>query len=173
VELIGKANLRTVGLFSNTLKVRLLPSTGVTRLRQYCKPVRHPMRPSLLPTEFSLRATTSHRWGFPCFVVSPSACMPSPLPWWDRGTLAVQSAPRRRPSPNSSWVGSHILPFRGLLSVHSRYGLHARRVAYATLFIEGFSDFVTSIAAPIATGWNDSCRAGIAPAEDARLCTAH
>jgi WD domain, G-beta repeat len=23
------------------------------------------------------------------------------------------------------------------------------------------------------TGWNDSCRAGFAPAEDARLCTAH
>ena len=38
---------------------------------------------------------------------------------------------------------------------------------------EGFSDFVTSIAAPIATGWNDSCRAGLSPAEDARLFTAH
>jgi hypothetical protein len=65
------------------------------------------------------------------------------------------------------------LTFRGLLSVHSRYGLHARGVAYATLSTEGFDDFVTSIAAPIATGWNDSCQAGITPAEDARLFTAH
>jgi VIT1/CCC1 family predicted Fe2+/Mn2+ transporter len=72
-----------------------------------------------------------------------------------------------------AWIGSRILAFRGLLSVHSRYGLHARGVAYVTLSIEGFSDFVSSIAAPIATGWNDSCRAGIAPAEDARLFTAH
>ena len=40
-------------------------------------------------------------------------------------------------------------------------------------FTEGFDDFVTSIAAPIATGWNDSCRAGITPAENARLFTAH
>jgi hypothetical protein len=39
----------------------------------------------------------------------------------------------------------------------------------AALSIEGFNDIVTSIAAPIATGWNDSCRAGIAPAENARL----
>ena len=39
--------------------------------------------------------------------------------------------------------------------------------------IEGFGDFVTSIAAPIATGWSESCRVGMAPTEDQRLCTAH
>ena len=44
----------------------------------------------------------------------------------------------------------------------------------ATLCIEGFGGFVASTAAPIATGWSDeSCRAGIAPAEDPRLFTAH
>jgi hypothetical protein len=45
--------------------------------------------------------------------------------------------------------------FRGLLSVHSRYGLPAHRVAIATLFIEGFSGFVTSTAASIVTGQNE------------------
>ena len=35
---------------------------------------------------------------------------------------------------------------------HSRYGLHARRVAYATLYTEGSSSFVTSTAASVATG---------------------
>ena len=40
----------------------------------------------------------------------------------------------------------------------------------ATLCIEGFGGFVASTAAPIATGWSDeSCRAGLAPAEDPRL----
>jgi hypothetical protein len=41
------------------------------------------------------------------------------------------------------------------------------------LSIEGFGDIVTSIAAPIATGWNDSCRVGIAPTEGRHLRTAH
>ncbi len=39
--------------------------------------------------------------------------------------------------------------------------------------IEGFDEFVACLAAPTATGWNDSCQAGFAPAEDARLFTAH
>jgi hypothetical protein len=37
----------------------------------------------------------------------------------------------------------------------ARYGLHARRVAYATFYTEGFSSFVASAAAPIATGWSE------------------
>ena len=45
--------------------------------------------------------------------------------------------------------------FRGLLSVYSRYGLHARQVAYATLYTRGSDDFVSSIAALIATGWSE------------------
>ena len=45
--------------------------------------------------------------------------------------------------------------FRGLLSVHSRYGLHARQVAYATLYIESSDSFVASAAASIATGWSE------------------
>jgi hypothetical protein len=64
-------------------------------------------------------------------------------------------------------------PFRGLLSVHSRYGLHACQVAIATLYTVGFGDFVTSVTAPIATGWSDSCRMGFAPIGNLRLCTAH
>jgi hypothetical protein len=43
----------------------------------------------------------------------------------------------------------------------------------ATLSTVGFSRFVTSSSATIATGWNDSCRAGFAPAENQRLVTAH
>ena len=146
MELIGTKPIS--GLLvssSNEPKVRLLPYTSITRLPQYYEPVRHPTRLSLLLTEFSLRTTTSRRRGFPCFVPSPCACMPSPLPRRDRGGLVVQHSPRRRPSPHSSWVGSRIMPFRGRAppggwsSVHSGYGLPARGVAYATLFTEGFS----------------------------------
>ena len=40
-------------------------------------------------------------------------------------------------------------------------------------YIEGFSYFVTSITAPIATGWSESCRVGLSPTEKRRLITAH
>jgi len=46
-------------------------------------------------------------------------------------------------------------PFRGLLSVHSRYGLQTRQVAKATLYTGGSSSFVTSATAPIASGWSE------------------
>ena len=62
--------------------------------------------------------------------------------------------------------------FRGLLSV--RYGLHAHRVAYATFYTEGFSSFVASAAASIATGWSEPVPGrDFSPAEDQRLFTAH
>ncbi|MGA6977266.1 MAG: hypothetical protein WBZ23_12130, partial [Pseudolabrys sp.] len=37
---------------------------------------------------------------------------------------------------------------------------------------EGFSHFVTSMTAPIASGWS-GCRVGLAPTGKRRLCTAH
>src|ERR1700721_2607021 len=54
------------------------------------------------------------------------------------------------------------------------------RVAACTLalspirdtLIEGFSHFVTSMTAPIASGWSD-CRVGLSPTGKRRLCTAH
>jgi hypothetical protein len=58
-----------------------------------------------------------------------------------------------RASPSSSafpyYMTSRFLHcrFRGLPSVRLRYGLHARQVAIATLYTEGFSGFVTSTAA--------------------------
>jgi hypothetical protein len=63
--------------------------------------------------------------------------------------------------------------FRGLLSVHSRYGLHTCQVTDMTIYTRGFSRFVTSTTAPIATGRNESCRVGFARAGKPCLCTAH
>ena len=64
-------------------------------------------------------------------------------------------------------------PIQGLLGVHSRYGLHTRAVTvYRDTLSEGFSHFVTSIAAPVASGWS-VCRVGFAPTGKRRLFTAH
>ena len=64
---------------------------------------------------------------------------PRLLPRWDYLPLSVPAFPGRT----------------GLLSVHPRYGLHARRVAQATLYTAGSDGFVSSAAAPIATGWSE------------------
>jgi hypothetical protein len=45
--------------------------------------------------------------------------------------------------------------FRGLLSVHSRYGLPARRVTNVTLYTESSDGFVAYAAASVATGWSE------------------
>ena len=64
-------------------------------------------------------------------------------------------------------------PFRGLLSVHSRYGPHTRAATYSWHALpEGFSHFVTSMTAPVAYGWS-GCRVGFAPTGKRRLFTAH
>src|SRR5580692_746806 len=61
--------------------------------------------------------------------------------------------------PSLIWLSGRPVhrPFRGLLGVHSRYGLHTRAVTvYRDTLSEGFSHFVTSIAAPVASGWSVS-----------------
>jgi hypothetical protein len=89
-------------------------------------------------------------WGI--FARFPQSCQPSPI--WQSG----------RP------VHRH---FRGLLGVHSRYGLHTRAVTvYRDTLTVGFSHFVTSMTAPVASGWSDR-RVGLAPTGKRRLSTAH
>ena len=78
-----------------------------------------------------------------------------------------------QPSPHGCPGRPAHRPFRGLLSVHSRYGLHTRQVTRGDPLLRGFSHFVTSMTAPMATGWSESCRVGLAPTEKRRLCTAH
>src|ERR1700724_3488422 len=71
-----------------------------------------------------------------------------------------------------SRVGLHIVLFEACSAF--------TRVAACTLalppirdtLIKGFSHFVTSMTAPIASGWSD-CRVGLAPTGKRRLVTAH
>ena len=100
--------------------------------------------------------------------------MLSPLPW--RSDRAYCFAHFTQPcQPSLIWQSGRPAhcPFRGLLGVHSRYGLHTRAVTvFRDTLSEGFSHFVTSIAAPVASGWS-GCRVGLAPTGKRRLFTAH
>src|SRR6202043_3854641 len=49
---------------------------------------------------------------------------------------------------------------------------HSRGHLYVTSYTEGFSHFVTSMTAPVASGWS-GCRVGLAPTGKRRLLTAH
>src|SRR3981189_193445 len=49
---------------------------------------------------------------------------------------------------------------------------HSRRHLYVTRYTEGFSHFVTSMTAPVASGWSIR-RVGLTPTGKRRLSTAH
>jgi hypothetical protein len=116
--------------------------------------LRHPKRPSLPLTRCQLTATTITARA--SRVAAISLCL-----------YAVATTPAGLMEPIRlncfASVGLPLLAvgrllhctFRGLLSVYSRYGLHARQVAYATLYTRGSDDFVSSVAALIATGWSE------------------
>jgi len=61
-------------------------------------------------------------------------------------------------------------PFRGLRGVHSRCGLHTRAViVFRDPLSEGFRHFVSSMPAPVASGWSGR-RVGLAPTGKAPPC---
>ena len=119
---------RSLAASCTGLELRPLPSVGVTRLRRYYGPLRHPTRPGLALAGCRLEVTHLHRWGFPCCTRSPCASMPSPAPRRDRWVLR-SSRPATAAFPESQAGRLPCCLFRGLLGVHSRYGLHARQVA--------------------------------------------
>jgi len=104
----------------------------------------------------------------------PFAYMPSLIPRQVEWNLFARTIPFASAFPESEAGRPLHCRFRGLLSVYSRYGLHAHRVAYATFYTEGFSSFVASAAASVATGWNEPAPGrDFPPAEDQGLFTAH
>ncbi len=113
------------------LEPRPLPSTGITRLQQYYEPLRHATGPGLSLTGCQLMLPPS---GGASRVASAFLlCVLSPLPRRnDQVHVSLTSPAMSAFLP----LGRSRLPhhaFRGLLSVHSRYGPHIRRVAIPPL----------------------------------------
>src|SRR6202048_5622212 len=127
-ELIGFPISRSFTTYCVCLELRSLPSTGVTRLPRYYEPLRHPRAPSLSLTGFRL-VIADHALGLPVF-----------------RALSLCTCRRHYPGAASERIASLIFiqtyqsspiglsgrpahcPFRGLLGVHSRCGLHTRAV---------------------------------------------
>ena len=172
-ELIGCPISRSLAASCVCLELRSLPSTGVDRLQRYCGPLRHPRAPSLSLAGVRL-IIADHALGLPVLRTLSlcTCCRHYPGAATGRNSSLIQSQPCQ-PSPKGLSGRPAHRPFRGLLGVHSRYGLHTRAVTvFRDTLSEGFSHFVTSIAAPVASGWSVR-RVGFAPTGKRRLVTAH
>jgi len=153
-------------------ELRPLSSTGVTRFPRYYWPLRHPRAsgPSLTGVRLIFLTTP---WGFPCCVRFPLCTCCRHYPGTATGCSICSLPQSYQPSPIRVSGRPVHRPFRGLLGVHSRYGLHTRTVTvFRDGFPEGFNYFVTSIVAPVASGWS-RCRVGLSPTGKRRLLTAH
>src|SRR5437899_1318398 len=172
-ELIGCPISRSLTTYCVRLELRSLPSPGIARLQRYYEPLRHPRAPGLSLTGFQL-VIADHASGLPVLRALSLCTCCRQYPGTAIGrTTSLNSPESCQPSP--IWQSGRPVhcPFRGLLGVHSRYGLHTRAVTvYRDTLSEGFSHFVTSIAAPVASGWS-VCRVGFAPTGKRRLSTAH
>ncbi len=128
--------------FQRCLEPRPLPSPGITRIHRYYGPLRLPRRPGIhaaSPVAFIPRGRPAavprrRRFGSPVLRASPGVHAVTRTPADSRKSVALTPCsgpgraglPRRRPSLNFEQVGVRVVRFRGLLGVHSRYGLHAR-----------------------------------------------
>ena len=109
------------------LELRSLPPTGVTRLQRYYEPLRIPTAPGLSLAGVRL-IIPDHGVGLPCCVRFPCVHAVATTPAQRLGVLLRSFPQPYQPSPKGSSGRPAHCPFRGLLGVHSRCGLHTRAV---------------------------------------------
>src|SRR3989475_8887602 len=127
-ELIGCPISRSVTTYCVCPELRPLPSTGITRLQRYYEPLRHPRAPGLSLAGFRLVVAPTTPWGFPCCVRFPCVHAAATTPAQRLGVVLRSFTQPYQPSPKGSSGRPAHCPFRGLLGVHSRCGLHTRAV---------------------------------------------
>ena|SRR5882724_6143542 len=131
-----------------------------------------PGRPACPSRAFGWSSLTTP-WGLPCCVRFPCVHAVATTPAQRLGVFLCSFTQPYQPSPKGLSGRPAHCPFRGLLGVYSRYGLHTRAVTvYRDTLTEGFSHFVTSMTAPVASGWSIR-RVGLTPTGKRRLSTAH
>ena len=173
LEVLGLRHSPTLVSFHRVSEVRPLPSTGITQLQRYYAPVRHPTLPSLALADYQLVAFTHHSGGFPCCTPLLFHTCCRHYPGGIVGCIHRSLPQRRRPSLIYGQVGFRITLFEACSTFTHVTACVVAKSPKATRYIRGFSRFVASSTAPIATGWSDPCRVGFAPTEEVHLSTAH
>src|SRR6266404_884511 len=173
MELLGSSPIpRSFVASCVSFQLRLLPFTGVTRLRQYYEPLRHPSQPGLSLTSCQLIHTAitagTSRVAYGPHCLHAVANTPAGLMELVRSYRSTNfGLPTNRggsaPALSVSGPAQRSLTLRPACSP-SRL---------ATLCTRGFSSLVASTAALIATGWSEPVPGRVTPAVDHRLFTAH
>ena len=158
--------------FALSTRSTVRPSTGITRLPRYCEPLRHPRTPDLSIAGVRL-IFPDHALGLPVLrTLSLCACCRH-YPGAAAGPIASLIHSAVSAFPDMAVGSACALSFSRFARRSLRYGLHTRAVTvYRDPLSEGFSHFVSSIAAPVASGWSVR-RVGFAPTGKRRLSTAH
>src|SRR5258707_3064224 len=166
LELIGFPISRSFTTYCVCLELRSLPSTGVTRLPRYYEPLRHPRAPGLSLTGFRL-VIADHAMGLPVLRTLSLCTCCRHYPGAAAGRTLRSASPSRISLPRKGCrVGLRIVLFEACSAF--------TRVTACTLALspirdtltEGFSHFVSSMTAPVASGWS-GCRVGFAPTGNA------
>ena len=143
-------------------------------------PSLHRHYPASPPPQGARPVPHGHPVGHPCPRLGVSRVayaflvyMLSPLPRRSGWPYSFAHSPQPyQPSPKGLSGRPAHRPFRDLLSVHFVAACTLALPPIRDTHSEGFSYFVTSIAAPAASGWS-GCRVGLAPTGKRRLVTAH
>ncbi len=143
--------------FENTPKVRVLPSTGVTRLRRYYDPVRLPFGPMPCST---VEAATLVQNGSPLLARSPVSTCRAHYPGGPIQVHPSAASPDRAAFPVLRVGRRPQLPFRGLLGLHTRYGPSICSAAKSGVRLRAPTRTVTRPSRLIATGPTDHCPGG-------------
>ena len=164
-------NLRSLTTSCVCLELRSLPSTGITGFRGTTNLSATPGRPAC-PSRASGWSSLTTSWGFPCCVRFPCVHAAATTPVQQLGVLFAHS-PSRISLPRKGYrVGLHIVLFEACSAFTHVAACTLAQSPIRDPLIEGFSHFVSSMTAPIASGWS-GCRVGLAPTGKRRLVTAH
>src|SRR5580692_8558514 len=120
------ANHLHLAFFESIPEVRVLSSTGITRLQRSYDPVRLPPVP---PPEATLRPLPSHQTGLPRLPEPPFRRAVPTTPA-DRAGALVDCFPAHAAFPKWQEGRHPHCHFRGLLRLHSRYGPPDRSAAH-------------------------------------------
>jgi hypothetical protein len=144
------------------LELRPLPSTGVPRLQRYYEPLRHPKAPG--PSLAGVRLIIpDHASGLPVLRALPLCTCCRHYPGAATGIASALSPSRSSLPRYGRRVGPRIVLFEACSAFTRVTGCTLALSPYVvTRLTEGFNDFVTSIVAPVASGWS-SRRVGLAP----------
>ena len=153
-------------------ELRSLPSTSVTRLQRYYEPLRHPTAPGLSLAGVRL-VIPDLALGLPVLRTLSLCTCCRHYPGAAAGRTLRSSHPAVSAFPErvvgSACTSSFSRLARRSLALRPA---HSRGHQFVARYTEGFSHFVTSMTAPVASGWSD-CRVGLSPTGKRRLSTAY